>query len=330
MSKSASDNPSAPGDPWAARPKPPVLKRFANLEIDGVEAPPREKPQPRTETPRSQVQRSLSPAPRQTTPTANRPPTGAQPNANRPPTGAQPNANRPPTGAQPNARAEAPLRDPDLQALAEMAEHLNDNARTTRASLTPEARRAQRAEELRRLRPPDPPPRSREPTPSELAARREFNARREQDRIRFDLRQVQPADLDLELPDLRMMATPGVMTMEVDLRARRGPPPAITSQAAPRTRQTPLELTAQAARQVQLMAWEAGVPGSGLRILTSMSPGMTRPELDFAFDDHLEPDDVVFECLGVTIIVDPATLRHVAGRRITWLDIPGSEGFAVR
>ncbi len=211
-----------------------------------------------------------------------------------------------------------------------MAEHLNDNARTTRASLTPEARRAQRAEELRRSRPPDPPPRSREPTPSELAARREFNARREQDRIRFDLRQVQPADLDLELPDRRMMATPGVMTMEIDLRARREPRPAMTPQAAPRTRQTPLELTAQAARQIQLMAWEAGVPGSGLRILTSMSPGMTRPELDFAFDDHLEPDDVVFECLGVTILVDPATLRHVAGRRITWLDIPGSEGFAVR
>jgi len=273
---------------FSNRPKPPVLKRFANLDIDGVDKP---------ERPARPAQAA-----------------GAAP--------------RPPA-----RREEPPIvrADADLGDLERLADDLNDNARAARASAsdrtarsrfnapmpqTPGSqRRYERASELRGQRPPDPvlpprPPARRGPIVTSLGV---------------DARPLplweppRPAPMRRdELERLEHM-TPGVVTMEVDLRRRER----VVARPAP------LELTAMAARQIQLMSWEAGVPGSGLRILTSRVPGLGRPEIDFAFDDQPEADDVVFVSHGVTIMIDPGSLRWVAGRRITWHDVPGSEGFRV-
>jgi Fe-S cluster assembly iron-binding protein IscA len=344
-----------PLDPWADRPKPPPLKRFANLEIDGLEPSPRAARSAREAGTSATTRATPSPARSVGNPQIARP-TPAPSSLQAPVRPESPRPQR--TQNIPYPQATPSPEDAQIEALTRLVEDLNDNVRSTRESLTPQARRTQRALELRRSRPPDPPPRSREPTPAELAARRDFQARRDVDRIRFDLRPTTADALELDLPDLRMAATPGVLTMEVDLRARRDPgrpsssgpnragprsAPAMVDAPrssapypprapAPATRATPIELTPLAARQIQLMAWEAGVPGSALRILSSpanLYPGMTRPELDFAFDTP-EPDDHVFDCLGVTVLIDPATFPHIAGRRISWLDVPGSEGFAVR
>lgn len=279
---------------FSNRPKPPVLKRFANLDIDGVERPPRPAPAA------SSARATPAPAP----------------------------------SRAPSRRDEPPVvrADADLSDLERLADDLNDNARAARASAsdrttrsrfnapmpqTPGAqRRTERATELRGMRPPDPvaPPRQpsrRGPIVTSLGV---------------DARPMpgwdppRAAPLSREERDALEHMPPGVVTMEVDLRRRARP-------AAPPA--PPLELTAMAARQVQLMSWEAGVPGSGLRILTSRVPGLGRPEIDFAFDDQPEPDDVVFVSHGVTIMIDPGSLRWVAGRRITWHDVPGSEGFRV-
>lgn len=140
----------------------------------------------------------------------------------------------------------------------------------------------------------------------------------------------------LDLPGV----TPGVVVMEVDLgrpreRARDADDAPGVWAAPPSRAQrggvaAAIELTPFAARQVKLMAWEAGMPGSGLRILTSFTPGLGLPECDFAFDDDVQDDDVVFYQHGVRLIVDRASLGHLRGRRITWHDVPGSEGFGIR
>lgn len=360
-----------------SRPRPPILKRFANLDIDGVELE-RKKPEKRPE--------KRPPAATQAAPTVVSRPAPTPPRALREATPSelpmqlrrQPQA--PPS--RPIAREQVPGRDDwrgqglDLQALERLGDELNDNARTSRQSATPEARRAERAAELRAARPPDPRP-TRPLTPAEIRERQSAQVRREVDRIRFDLREVSAEALELELPaELR---SGGVMTVETRPVGRRGldmrfetrpmssrrarpdeeegplwdlprtaPPPwagparpgapgvnAFTEQAGgarPRALAAPnlVELTPMAARQIQLMAWEAGVPGSPLRILTSHTPGLGHPEIDFAFDEEVTPEDTVIDALGVTVVIDPQSLAWVRGRRITWHDVPGSEGFLVR
>jgi len=213
-----------------------------------------------------------------------------------------------------------PRERDDVASARALAADLTDNARASRAGATPQARRAERATMLRE--------RVTLPAPSAPMPRRDH--------------------ADDYTPDF---ATPGVVVMEVDLRgsrvevrqmpaARNAAParieraPGVSFDATPRARVEaapgPIELSPLAARQVMLMAWQAGMPGSGLRILTAHTPGLGGPELDFAFDDDVADGDHVFLSHGVRLIVDPETLRHVRGRRITWHDVPGSEGFAVR
>lgn len=295
---------------FTSRPKPPVLKRFANLDIDGVEKPERSAPAPRTG---KESAKMVTTAPR---PATRRPSQEDAPLVI---------ANTP-TGP----RADSDLRDFEL-----LAEELNDNVRDAMnlpARSGPRPRfnmpmpggpaaqtRAERALELARMRPPDPilpppGPSRRGPIETQLGV----NARL------WDQPRAVPRRADFDELDLEGM-TPGVVTVEMDLRRGR-PNPRL---ARPERAETPLELTPMAARQVMLMSWEAGVPGSALRILTSTVGGLGRPEIDFVFDEHMEADDVVFESHGVTIVIDPESLRWVAGRRISWHDVPGSEGFGV-
>jgi Fe-S cluster assembly iron-binding protein IscA len=407
------------------RPNPPILKRFANLDFDGVETV-REKPA--KATPERQPSRggglvesapTVSSRP-QSTPPSNPRNARPEPPARRVEANAPANLQRPrplPRDPRdPRDQVDQPRSqftgDPDLDGLVRMSEELNENSRVSRQNVTPEARRAQRAAEIRSARPMDPytPRSARPPTTAELRERQANQTRREVDRIRYDLRPVTAQDLDLDLPD--GMAG-GVVTVELDLssRNRRGgqidmrfdmrpmpqpglqpsrspgpmtaptparsavpvappasaapPSPTVSRSIGPRTAGmldltedgplwdlprsaptrpparpgvsaappspgAPIELTPMAARQIQLMAWEAGVPGSPLRILTSASPGLGHPEIDFAFDESVEPDDIVIDALGVTVVIDPQSLRWVRGRRITWHDVPGSEGFLLR
>lgn len=292
---------------FSTRPKPPILKRFAYLDIDGVEGPKRE----------DRIRRSAEP---RVTADAERIERFDQGRAAR-------------------------QTESDLDDMQRLADDLNDNVRSTRRSQHPWGpaadARARRALELRRARPPDPvapplPP-TRMPPPgvgARMITERFVHARpwdRPRAPPRPSPRQV-PADPRsaltttlAELAELRELGvSSGVVTVEVDLRRRRGAelrarlPPGITA----------IELSEMAARQVMLMAWEAGVPGSPLRILSSPSGG-TIPELEFAFDENVSEDDLVYECHGVTILIDEESFRLVAGRRICWKDVPGSEGFSI-
>lgn len=97
------------------------------------------------------------------------------------------------------------------------------------------------------------------------------------------------------------------------------PPPALSGVRAP------IELTEIAARQIRLMAYQHGVTGAGLRILTSGPGGPDH--CDFAFESDPDPEDVVFLSQGIRVIVDPASLRSLRGMRVTYQDLPGAEGF---
>jgi Fe-S cluster assembly iron-binding protein IscA len=297
------------------RPKPPVLKRFANLDIDGVDKPPRE---------------PARPAPKATPPVVTR------------------------------QAAQSQDDDQDIRDFQALAAELNDNVKNTQPTPgtgprprftmpmpdNPQNRaRAQRAAEIAAQRPPDPAyftlrerAERTPPTPAPTMTRSTVTLPlRPQTTTTTRTMRAPPAvapntplwDLPRETPtgptgydfDVDDFAgTPGVMTVEMDLRRS-------ARQPRPGQALAPIELTPMAARQIMLMSWEAGVPGSALRILTSSSPGLGRPELDFAFDEHIEADDLVYETQGVTIVIDPGSLRWVSGRRITWHDVPGSEGF---
>jgi len=318
---------------FSTRPKLPVLKRFANLEIDGVEKPERRPPtaevagqsanKPAGQPSAAVAGRLFANAPR---------PAATRLNESR---GAAPTLAR---SAEANARDRFEA-DADLRDFETLAEDLNDNARAAqdlparsgpRPRFTmpmpdgPAARaRAERAAEISRLRPPDPvlpppPPMRRAPITTQLGV----NARLWEAPRALPLRR----ELYDERDEMELEGrTPGVVTVEMDLRRARPQ----GRNARPAQTLTPVELTPMAARQIMLMAWEAGVPGSALRILTSNVGGLGRPEIDFAFDEHLEPDDLVYETQGLTIVIDPQSLRWVAGRRINWHDVPGSEGFRV-
>lgn len=215
-----------------------------------------------------------------------------------------------------------PREREDVASARRLAADLTDNARVSRDAATPQARRAERATMLRErvtLPPPSAPMPQRD-TLDDLEDRTPGVVVMEVDlrgpRVEVRERRTQPTasaplrrDFDMAPPGIRFDATP---------RARAEPAPG------------PIELTPMAARQVMLMAWQAGMPGSGLRILTSWTPGLGGPELDFAFDDDVTDDDHVFLSHGVRVIVDRQSLGHVRGRRITWHDVPGSEGFALR
>ena len=305
---------------FSSRPKPPLLKRFANLDIDGVDKPAR--------------------------------------------AAAPPPVVAPQRGPQVKAQAQSQDADQDIRDFQALAAELNDNVKNTQPTpgSGPRSRftlpmpdnaqnraRAQRAAEIAAQRPPDPAyftlrerAERAPPTPPPTMTRSTVTVPlRPPDRAATTTTRTMraprvppntplwelpretptgPSGYDFDVDDFG--GTPGVMTVEMDLR--RSP-----RQARPARSLAPLELTPMAARQIMLMSWEAGVPGSALRVLTSASPGLGRPELDFAFDEHIEPDDLVFETHGVTIVIDPGSLRWVAGRRITWHDVPGSEGFRI-
>ncbi|MFO0744685.1 MAG: hypothetical protein U1F43_03290 [Myxococcota bacterium] len=296
-----------------SRPPPPVLKRFQRLEMDGDPPPPKPPRRPSPARASGSASAAAQAAPRAPTVLNNEP--------------------------------------ADIVEARRLAAELTANAREMNAQATPEGRRTARAEQLRSRqtvpapsapRPPLPGPRAREMASGPVAQTFRFEVGQPPTMIVEagpGLRPM-PAPRRYEPLDLPETRTPGVVVMEVDLTAEArtrardvddglgayAPRQLARAERAP----APIELTPMAARAVKLMAWEAGLPGSGLRILTSWTPGLGGPECDFAFDDDVQPDDVVFLEQGVRVIVDRASLEHLRGRRITWHDVPGREGFAVR
>lgn len=279
-------------DRSSSRPPAPTLKRFQRLEMDG-DPPPAPKP-------------------------------AAKP--------------RPARAAEAKHPVVATSEPADIQEARRLAAELTANARASREATSPQARRSERAEQIssRRMAPQPSAPMPRMTMEEVVISGRAAGGQS----FRFEVGQPPQMTIDAaeradvarameyraEPPRMRFevpaAATPGVITMEVDIERQRW----ARSERAP----SPIELTPMAARQVKLMAWEAGMPGSGLRILTSYTPGLGGPEIDFAFDDDVQGDDVVFLEHGVRVIVDRTSLGHLRGRRILWHDVPGAEGFLVR
>lgn len=272
-----------------------TLKRFQYLEIDGLprrERPPKREPEPAPPPPQRgspSVGVSRRPAPLSETRAYN---PAARPVAPRP---------EPPRQYNPAARAVAPTPEPPRR--------YNSAARPVPPAEAPRAMRR--------------PGASR---PSAVGDGAVTTVRERE----FVL------DLMREVPVERApWDSPGVYVEEVDLSERfarsqprdtaRQPPrrdyaPAPARRAEP----APIELTELAARQIRILAYQHGVMGAGLRILTSVGG-----ECDFAFEMEPEPDDVVFLSQGIRVIIDAQSLRGLRGRRITYQDVPGAEGFRI-
>jgi len=268
-----------------------ILKRFANLDIDGVTRPP--KPAPKREP-------------------------------------ARPEARRPSASPQRNS-ASAPERRPALSEERPMP--APPRAAPQQAPPRPPARGGMMTVEAVRLdvggggraEVIEIPPGA---TPGVLTV--EFTPAPRRAAV------AEPAPAWPPTPVAPVRRAPVPDGPELDALPRRYAPPeaaprrtvqAGSAWSAPQAEAPPITLTELAARQIRLMAWQHGVPGAGLRILTSGPGG---PEhCDFAFESEPEEGDVVFLSQGVRIFVDRASLRTLRGLRVTYQDLPGASGFGL-
>lgn len=84
-------------------------------------------------------------------------------------------------------------------------------------------------------------------------------------------------------------------------------------------------LTEKAASQVQkhLVARGAGL---GLRLAVKTS-GCSGLAYTLEFVDDREPDDLSFDCQGITVVVDPKSLAYLEGTELDFVREGLNEGF---
>ena len=89
-----------------------------------------------------------------------------------------------------------------------------------------------------------------------------------------------------------------------------------------------MSVTARAARRINKVV--AGEPaGTALRVSVS-GGGCSGFQYEFALTTEREPDDVVIERDGATVLVDPTSLEYMAGSEIDYVDALIGASFQIR
>ncbi|MFT7579265.1 MAG: Fe-S cluster assembly iron-binding protein IscA [Myxococcota bacterium] len=276
-----------------------VLKRFANLDIDGVDKPKRARPKrPPAEPPTGLATRSSqAPAPR-------RRPGRATPQPQQP-------------------RPAAPYRETIMA-----SPRASDPAPRRRIDSLPQSVR-NRAQSIRERGPID----RGQPLEVPLGGGRIMT-------VEMNLRQPRPEPAHAPVPMIPGAATEEAFLASLPMRlaaaaastpTRAATPSRGTSvrsslrARAPRASvmnspDAPVTITEMAARQLRLVAHQAGLGDAALRLLTSGSGGPA--QCDFALETAPPgPDDAVFLSQGIRLIVDHESLRSLEGTRITCADL---------
>jgi len=87
-------------------------------------------------------------------------------------------------------------------------------------------------------------------------------------------------------------------------------------------------LTPLAANKLQTLLEERGEPDCGLRVFVS-GGGCSGMQYGMAFEPEPREYDQVFESEGVKIVIDPTSLRYMAGARIDFVDSLMGGGFHI-
>lgn len=96
------------------------------------------------------------------------------------------------------------------------------------------------------------------------------------------------------------------------------------SMAEIKARQAPITLSESAAARIRAILAEEGRPGVRLRVGVS-GGGCAGFQYNFALDDRSEPDDIVIERDGATVVVDGLSLMYVLGSQLDFVeDLTGS------
>ncbi len=91
-----------------------------------------------------------------------------------------------------------------------------------------------------------------------------------------------------------------------------------------KSRPAPLTVTESAARRVRRILEAEGTPDLRLRVSVS-GGGCSGFQYGFALDGKSEPDDVVIEKDGITVVVDGMSLMYVLGSQLDFIeDLTGS------
>ncbi len=90
------------------------------------------------------------------------------------------------------------------------------------------------------------------------------------------------------------------------------------------TRPAPLTVTASAARRIRRIIEAEAAPDLRLRVSVS-GGGCSGFQYGFALDRDSEPDDVMIEKDGITVVVDGMSLMYVLGSELDFVeDLTGS------
>lgn len=89
-----------------------------------------------------------------------------------------------------------------------------------------------------------------------------------------------------------------------------------------------MTLTQRAATKVRNLQETSGGEGKLLRLFVE-SGGCSGMQYGMSFDER-RPDDESVECEGVTILMDPETLRRMSGSEIDFDDGLQGKGFEIR
>ena len=81
---------------------------------------------------------------------------------------------------------------------------------------------------------------------------------------------------------------------------------------------TPVTISARAARRIAEIL-RAETPPSMLRLAVT-GGGCSGFQYDFALDDAKQPDDLVLERDGATVLIDPVSLDFLKGAEIDFVD----------
>src|SRR3569623_88590 len=93
--------------------------------------------------------------------------------------------------------------------------------------------------------------------------------------------------------------------------------------------QTPLELTAAAARKVKQMIDEVGNDALKLRGFIS-GGGCSGFQYGFTFDEAINDGDTAVEQCGVTLLIDPMSFQYLVGAEIDYSEGLQGEQFVIR
>ncbi len=87
-------------------------------------------------------------------------------------------------------------------------------------------------------------------------------------------------------------------------------------------------LTERAAEEIRGLLERQGKADAALRVFVS-GGGCSGLNYGMAIDDSVEPDDLIFHSFGVKVLVDPDSIRYIAGASVDYVEDVMGGGFKI-